>query len=711
MAVMHPRYARQPMAPAPRLLNRELSWLDFNVRVLAVAGSRAQPLLERVKFAAIVATNLDEFFMVRVAGLQRQVNAGVAVASPDGLTPDEVLTAALDVAARIAAEHAALWRAELAPELVSAGIRVTRWDHLTGAEHAGLAGLFGERVFPVLTPLAVDPAHPFPYVSNRSLNLAVTLWDPTTRRQRFARVKVPPILARFVTVGDGSGGAGTTLLPVEELVAGNLARLFPGMEVTGHHAFRVTRDGDLEIDDDDADDLLRTVEDELRRHRVSPAVRLEVAEGTPADLVAMLSREIGLATGAIDCLPEPLGLADLWELHRLDRPDLKDDPFVPARAAALLPDAGGEADLAARLASSDIMVHHPYESFATSVQAFIEEAADDPQVLAIKQTLYRTTADPIVNALVRAAEAGKQVVVLVELKARFDEANNVGWARMLERAGCHVMYGVTGLKTHAKLVLVVRRDGEAVRRYVHVGTGNYNATTARTYEDLGLLSADPDLAREVGELFNLLTGYAQRAGAERLMVAPFDLRPRLLARIAAEADVARGGGLARIIFKCNAMTDPAIIEALSGASQAGVEVDLVVRGICMLRPGVAGQSERIRVRSIIGRFLEHSRILRFGIGAQAETWIGSADLMERNLGRRVEAMVRIDEPTQRARLGHLLDLALADRASAWTLGPDGAWSPPPDPETGLALQSALLTGAWEARPAPEPPPIHAADPA
>lgn len=657
------------MAPAPRFLDRELSWLGFTARVLAVAGDRSQPLLERVKFAAIVATNLDEFFMLRVAALQRQGEAADVH----------------DRAARIAAEHAALWR-DLAPALATAGIRVARWDDLTDAERAGLAGLFVARVFPVLTPLAADPPHPFPAISSRSLNLAVLLREPGSGARRLAHVTVPPGLPRFVPVG---GNAGTTLLPMEELVAANLARLFPGMEITGHHAFRVTRAAALDIDDDGADDRLRTVEEELRRHRVAPAVRLEVAEGTPSRIVETLAREMDLERAAVHRLPEPLGLADLWELHRLDRPDLRDESIVPSSLTdALMPDGANE-----------VLVHHPYESFASSVQAFIERAADDPQVLAIKQTLYRTTADPIVNALVRAAQAGKQVVVLVELRARFDEANNVGWARMLERAGCQVMYGVPGLKTHAKLVLVVRREGTTVRRQVHVGTGNYNAATARTYEDLGLLSADPELAREVGELFNLLTGYARRSEAERLMVAPFDLRARLLARIAHEADTARAGAPARIVIKCNAITDPPLIEALYAASAAGVAVDLIVRGICTLRPGVPGLSERIRVRSIIGRFLEHSRILRFGTGAQAETWIGSADLMERNLDRRVEAAVRIDAPAQRERLGRLLDLALADTASAWSLNPDGTWSPPPDPEHGLALQPALLAGA---EPADEP---------
>ena len=584
------------------------------------------------------------------------------------------------------------------PALAHAGIRIARWSELGATERTGLAGLFAARVFPVLTPLAVDPAHPFPFISNRSLNLAVRLRDPAGGEERFARIKVPPILERFVNIGQPDPSA-VTLLPMEELIGGNLERLFRGMEVIGRDTFRVTRDADLAIDDDDAEDLLRTVEDGLRRARTSPAVRLEVGTGSAPETVALLGRELGLAAASVHALPEPLGLANLWELHRLDRPDLKDPPFTSAPAPALRADLQGEVEIFERLDAGEALVHHPYESFAGSVQAFIEQAADDPQVLAIKQTLYRTTADPIVNALVRAAEAGKQVVVLVELKARFDEENNVAWARILERAGCHVVYGVSGLKTHAKLVLVVRRDGEAIRRYVHVGTGNYNAATAREYEDLGLLSADPLLAREVGELFNLLSGYAHRAGAERVMVAPFDLRQRLLARIAAEADVARAGHAARVVVKCNALTDPALIEALYAASEAGVEVDAIVRGICMLRPERGKRSAPIRVRSILGRFLEHSRIYQFGVAPATEAWIGSADLMERNLDRRVEVLVRIDDEAQRLRLAAILEDALRD-PTAWTLGPDGAWSRGTE-AGGSALQASLLDAA---RPPDEPGP-------
>ena len=686
---MHPSYPADADRPArrarqPRLLNRELGWLDFDARILALAEDERTPLLERVKFAAIFATNLDEFFMVRVAGLQRQVAAGVTTPSPDGLRPAEQLEAARARAADLAGRHARTWTDAIRPALARAGIRLVRWADLDAAQHAGL---FAERVFPVLTPLAIDPAQPFPFVSNRSLNIAVRLRDPLAGGERLARIKVPPILERFVAVG-AAGAHGVTLLPLEELIGGNLARLFPGMVVAGHDAFRVTRDAELAIDDDDAEDLLRTVENELRRPRTPAAVRLEVAADMAPSTLALLARALGLASASVHALPEPLGLGDTWELHRLDRPELKDAPFTSVAAPGLRADPDGTAELFGRLDAGEILVHHPYESFASSVQAFIEQAADDPQVLAIKQTLYRTTADPIVNALVRAADAGKQVVVLVELKARFDEENNVAWARMLERAGCHVVYGVSGLKTHAKLVLVVRRDADAMRRYVHVGTGNYNAATARVYEDLGLLSADPVLAREVGELFNVLSGYAHVAGAERILVAPFDLRTRFIDRIAVEAEAARAGLPARIVVKCNALTDPQLIEALYAASDAGVEVDAIVRGVCMLRPGVRRQSERIQVRSILGRFLEHSRIYQFGVAPHTETWIGSADLMERNLDRRVEVLVRVDDQAQRLRLGAVLEHALLD-PTAWTLGPDGTWARGAN-ASGPGLQASLL---------------------
>lgn len=625
-----------------QLLDRELSWLDFNARVLALAEAEHVALLERVKFCAIFATNLDEFFMVRVAELEPRTRIEVLARS-----------------AALALRHARLWRDTLAPALADAGIRLRRWSDLTDAERAGLTGHFVERLFPALTPLAIDPTQSFPHIANRSLDVLVTLREPLDGSAHLALVEVPPTMPRFlVTDADEA----TTLVALEEVVAGNLDRLFPGMDIAGSHVFRVTRHTD------GAD---------------SNAVRLEVAEEMPQPAVDLLARAIGVERGGVHRLPEPLGLGDAWEVNRLDRPDLKDPPFTPRDI--------GVADVMDRMAGTELLVQHPYDSFATSVQAFIEQAADDPQVLAIKQTLYRTTADPIVNALVRAAATGKQVVVVVELQARFDEANNLAWGQMLERAGCHVVYGLSDLKTHAKLALVVRREGSTTRRYVHIGTGNYNAITTRTYEDFGLLSTDPGLTREVGELFNLLTGHAHTTAAERLMVAPFDLRPRLLARIAAETDAARAGSPAAIAIKCNALTDPEIIGALYDASRAGVAIDLVVRGICSLRPGVPGLSETIRVRSILGRFLEHSRIFRFGVGPGAERWIGSADLMERNLDRRVEVLVRLDDPAHAARVDRVLELAMTDTASAWTLDPDGTWAPPPEPIAGRALQAELLT--------------------
>lgn len=677
-----------------RLLNRDLSWLDFNARVLALAEVEHTPMLERAKFCAIVATNLDEFFMVRVAELQRQVNAGVIPAYPDDRSAGRVLDEVLERSSDLAARHARLWSRTIAPALADAGMRIARWAQLSDAQRAGLAGMFSGRVLEILRPLVVEPAHTLPLISDRGLNLAVALRDPVDASVRFAWVGVPPLLPRFVGVPEEASDH-ATFLPIEELIAGNLEQLFGGMAATPGHTFRLTREADRAVDDD-AEELPSRIAEEMRQRRVAPAVRLEVARDMPRAIVDLLIRETGSPAGAVHHLPEPLGLGDLWELHAMGRPDLKDPPFRSRPSPALDRGPGedrgpgGKASVIERLRGGDVLVHHPYESFAGSVQAFIEQAADDPQVVAIKQTLYRTTADPIVNALIRAAQAGKQVVVLVELRARFDEENNLAWARMLERAGCHVVYGMAGIKTHAKLALVVRREGAAARCYVHIGTGNYNAVTTRTYEDLGILSADPQLAQAVGELFDLLTGLAPHLGAERLMVAPFDLRPRLLARIAAEADAAGAGADARITIKCNALTDPEVIEALYAASRAGVRIDLIVRGICALRPQVPGMSDTIRVRSILGRFLEHSRIFRFGVGSGAERWIGSADLMERNLDRRVEVVVRLDDPAHQARVDHILDLALADTASAWVLDPDGTWAPPPDPVATRSVQARLL---------------------
>ncbi|MGH2357228.1 MAG: polyphosphate kinase 1, partial [Candidatus Limnocylindria bacterium] len=538
----------------------------------------------------------------------------------------------------------------------------------------------------VLTPLAVDPGHPFPYISNLSLNLAVWLRDSAHGPTRFARVKVPPILPRFLEADEPG-----TFVPLEDVISANLGLLFPGMSILEHHVFRVTRASDLEIDDDEAEDLLRALEAEIRRRRFSPAVRLEVERKMPEHLVDMLRRELQLAPTDVHRLPGPLGLAASWTLVELDRPDLKEPPFQPKTHPPLVRDTGGVIDLFAALRESDILVHHPYDSFATSVQAFIEQAAADPDVLAIKQTLYRTSGEsPIVDALVAAAESGKQVVVLVEIKARFDEQANIAWARMLEKAGCHVVYGLVGLKTHCKLCLVVRQEGEGLRRYVHVGTGNYNPATARIYEDFGLLTSDPKLGAEISHLFNLLTGYSRRAKYEAVVVAPTDMRRRVIAMIERQAGLAAKRRPARIQMKVNSLVDEAVIDALYRASQAGVPIELIVRSICALRPGVPGLSETISVRSILGRFLEHSRIYRFGEGEDDEIWIGSADMMHRNLDRRVEALVRVAGPGLRQRLRDSLALAMADNVSAWGLGPDGTWTHVAPGRHRVGLQDELM---------------------
>jgi polyphosphate kinase len=681
----------EPGLPESRYINRELSAMDFNERVLTLAEESDAPLLERVKYAAIFAGNLDEFYQVRVATLRRQQLAAPGLLSIDGLDPATQLELVAERNAVLATRHAKLFTRELKPRLARAGIRVQRWRQVSDDAKTALTAHFVERVFPVLTPLAVDPGHPFPYISNLSLNLAVWLRDPSDRSSKFARVKVPPLLQRFLPTDDP-----WTFVPLEDVIAANLDQLFPGMEILANYPFRVTRASDLEFDDDAADDLLRALEAELRKRRFSPAVRLEVDRRMPAHLVDLLTRELQLPEKHVHRLGGPLGLADLWAFVRLDRPELKYPPFQPAPPVDVARDSDGDIDIFATLDQRDILVHHPYDSFAGTVQAFVEQAAADPNVLAIKQTLYRTSGEsPIVDALVAAAADGKQVVVLVEIKARFDEQANIAWARRLEQAGCHVVYGLIGLKTHCKLALVVRSEQDGIRRYVHVGTGNYHPTTARLYEDVGLLTADPELTADVGDLFNLLTGYSRRTAYESMMVAPLDLRQRMLVLIGEQAARAAAGQPARIVMKLNSLVDEAIIDALYEASRAGVRIDLMVRGICGLRPGVKGLSERIKVRSILGRFLEHSRIYRFGDGEEDEIWIGSADMMHRNLDRRVEVLVRVTDPAHRARLRGILELGLADR-SAWRLGPDGAWTRlPSDPGTPR-LQATLMARAGRA---------------
>ncbi|WP_182875592.1 RNA degradosome polyphosphate kinase [Microbispora sp. H10670] len=652
-------------APLPndRFLNREESWLQFNERVLELAEDPSVPLLERVRFLAIFASNLDEFFRVRVAGLKRRMATGLLLRAPGGLKPSEALTRIASVADDLARRHAAVFHDRICPELAEQGIAIVRWDDLAREERTALRKLFRERIRPVLTPLAVDPAHPFPYISGLSLNLAVTVRNPVTGHTVFARVKVPSQLPRFVNASKDR------FVPLEDVIAAHLGELFKGMQVVQHHVFRVTRNEDLEIDEDVTENLMKALERELLRRRFGPPVRLEVEDTITPEVLDLLVDELGVGDHEIYRLPGPLDLTGLHAIADLDRPELSYRPFVPAEAVSIAD------DLFATLREHDILVHHPYDSFATSVQRFVEDAAADPDVLAIKQTLYRTSGDsPIVDALIDAAEAGKQVVVVVEIKARFDEHANISWARKLETAGCHVVYGVLGLKTHCKLAMVVRQEaGGELRRYCHIGTGNYNPKTARQYEDFGLLTADPQVGEDVTDLFIHLTGYSHQSDYRRLLVAPDSLRQGLLDRIEQEIAHRAAGRTARIRIKTNSMVDEPVIDALYRASQAGVPVDLWVRGICTLRPGVPGLSETIRVRSVLGRFLEHSRVFEFGGGRRPEIWIGSADLMRRNLDRRVEALVKVSSPEHRRYLAHLLDLAFEDNATAWTLHSDGKW--------------------------------------
>jgi polyphosphate kinase len=661
-------------APAPavawdlsdsRLLtNRELSWLGFNERVLAEAFDERNPLLERVRFVAITANNLDEFLMVRVSSVRQKLRAGVATRTPDGMNAQEELSAISEIHRLMRAELARAAERLLAC-LREEGLGVVGWSELDASTQAQLSARFLHTILPVLTPLAVDPAHPFPFLSNLSLNLAVELRDPESARLRLARVKVPThLLSRFVPLPDGKEA-----VPLEQLVAAHLDRLFPGMEIVGSHAFRVVREADLELEEEQMEDLVEEIEDALLQRRFRAVVSLVVSHDMPAHLRELLSTELDVD----ELIEEPglLGLAELTDLPALKdravRPDLRFANWIPHTPPALC----APADLFSVLRGSDQLVHLPYDSFADSVEALIGAAVDDPAVLAIKQTLYRTTENSSILAnLVRAAEAGKQVVVVVELRARFDEQRNLEWARRLEDAGAHVVYGVLGLKTHAKTVLVVRQEGDAIRRYCHVGTGNYNATTARLYEDLGLLSCRPELGEDVSALFNFMTGYSRQREFRLLCAAPYGLRDALLRRIGREIAHARAGKLARIVMKMNSLVDPLMIRALYQASQAGVEIDLIVRGICCLKPGVPGVSDHIRVRSLIGRFLEHSRIFHFHNDGRPEYLIGSADLMPRNLDRRVEATVPVLDLELQARLQHILDLCLADRRQAWELRGD-----------------------------------------
>jgi polyphosphate kinase len=658
-----------PAASPLRFLNRELSWLDFDARVLALAEDPDVPLLERAKFLAIFSQNLDEFFQVRVAGLKDQVAAHVEKRTPDGRTSKEQIA---EVRARVESLMADAYRVfydELVPSLAAEGIVYSPYGELDDDDLKYLDGVFADRIFPVLTPLAVDPGHPFPYISDLSLNLAVVVQDPVEGERRFARVKVPNLLPRFVVMPDGE-----RFVALEEVIAAHFSELFPGMEPGEHFAFRVTRNADLTLEDEEADDLLEAVEVELRRRRFGRAVRLEVDEDCSAEILDLLQRELDLEDGDVYRYRGPLDLGGLWALRGLDRPELVDEKWTPITQARLSPLVDEGISVFAAIREGDILVHHPYESFSSSVEEFIRQASVDPKVLAIKLTLYRTSSDTsIIKSLVRAVERGKQVAALVELKARFDEMKNIGWARQLEKAGVHVVYGLTGLKIHTKTTLVVREEDDGIRRYCHVGTGNYNPKTADLYEDLGLLTCDPAVGSDLTTLFNLLTGFARDPKFEKMLVSPGTVRPGITRLIRQEAALGPEG---RIVLKMNSLVDPDIIDELYAASRAGTPVELVVRGICCLRPGVPGLSENIRVRSIVGRYLEHSRIYHFAHGGPdggPAYYIGSADLMPRNLDRRVEALVPIEGPSLQARLQEVLDVDLSDDTLAWQLAADSTW--------------------------------------
>ncbi|MEX1296314.1 MAG: polyphosphate kinase 1 [Candidatus Limnocylindrales bacterium] len=660
------RNARQPSFP---FITRELSWLDFNERVLYQAEDERNPLLERVRFLTIFASNLDEFFQVRVSGLMQQVAAGHSKPTLDGLSASQKLDRIRGRVLQLQAEHSDTWDT-VREELISEGIRIIppqEW-----ARTNELRERFIDEIFPVLTPLAVDPSHPFPYISDLSLSLAVTVRDPATGERRFARVKVPPVLPRLWEV------APRTYILLERIIAANIEVLFPGMEVESHYLFRVTRNADLDIEEDEADDLLLAMEEELRRRRFGAVVRLEVERSMPHETRSLLQRGLGLDTSNVYEIRGMLDLRGLGTIADLDIPELQRQPWKPVTPPRLLPreeEEDGGVDVFGRIREGDILVHHPYESFANSVQRLVTQAANDPDVLTIKMTLYRTSGDsPIVHALIRAAESGKQVVVLVEIKARFDERANIVWAKALERAGAHVAYGLLGLKTHSKIALIIRRESGGLRRYAHIGTGNYHHKTANLYTDLGLLTADRVLTGDVTDLFNVLTGVAKKDAYRELLVAPKSMRPGIIELIDREVERHREHGDGRIIIKCNAFVDPEMIEKMYEASRVGVPIDLIVRGMCSLQPGVPGFSESIHVRSIVGRYLEHSRIFCFGQGDRERYYIGSADLMERNLNRRVEAMAPVKDPALAQRLGEMLAIMRRDDRRAWTLGADGEWT-------------------------------------
>lgn len=695
-----PQPEEQPL-PADRYFDRELSWLKFNKRVLEMAEDPDVPLLERANFTAIFASNLDEYFMVRVAGLKRRIDTGIAVTSASGMSPRQQLRSISETAHELQAEHADVAIKRILPELAKEHIVLLSWDTLTSAEQERLSRYYRQQVFPVLTPLAFDPAHPFPYISGGSLNLAVLVENPNSGKTHFARVKVPDNLNRLVPVDDltdeESHEERYGFITMENLIIAHLESLFPGMIIREARSFRVTRNEDIDVEEDDAENLLNAMEKELLRRRFGPPIRLEISDATSPFLSQLLAQRLRVSEDEIYRLPAPLDMKFMFELQGIDRPDLKNKPFIPITNRQIATVESSQAqDIFAAIRERDILLHHPYDSFSTSVQAFLEQAAADPKVLAIKQTLYRTSSNsPIIDALVDAAHAGKQVLALVEIKARFDEDANIAWARKLERAGVHVVYGIVGLKTHCKLSLVVRQEADGLRRYCHVGTGNYNPKTARMYTDLGLLTCDPVVGQDLTRLFNQLSGYAPRSSFHRLLVAPRTARSGIIQRIRREEEAARNGQEAWIKIKVNSIVDEKTIDALYRASQAGVKIDIVVRGICGLKPGVPGLSENIRVHSILGRFLEHSRIYAFansagpqigeGPASGPEVWIGSADLMHRNLDRRVEALVRIIDPEEISTLIDYVDLQMDDSTLSWHMQPDGSYIRHAHDENGKPL--------------------------
>ncbi len=673
MAISLPNFGTE--FDADRYLDRELSWLAFNQRVLELAEDPNLYLLERVNFLAIFASNLDEFFMVRVAGLKRRIATGLAVTSSSGLSPQDVLSKISAEAHRLQERHAGLFIDVIKPAMKDQGIRIVRWSALEAEEKTALHEYFQNQIFPVLTPLAVDPAHPFPYISGLSLNLAVVVRNIETGKEHFARVKVPPLLPRFVRIPGNKGVADARFVPLEDVIGEFLGQLFPGMEVLQQHTFRVTRNEDLEVDEDEGENLLLALEKELLRRRFGPPVRLEVANDINPQVLELLIRELDISDEDVYHLPSPLDLTGLFEIASLKRPELHYPQHHVITNRFLQPVEDKDVSIFSVLRQRDVLLHHPYESFSTSVQAFVEQAAADPKVLAIKQTLYRTSGDsPIVDALIAAAEAGKQVLALVEIKARFDEQNNIAWARKLEQAGVHVVYGIVGLKTHCKLALVIRQEGNQLKRYCHVGTGNYNPKTARYYEDYGLLTSRDAVGEDLTKLFNQLSGYAPEAEFKSLLVSPNGVREGLVERIEREVAFHAAGKDSRIRIKVNSLVDEQIIDSLYRASCAGVKIEIVVRGMCALKPGVPGLSENIKVRSVLGRYLEHSRIFAFNGGGDPAVFIGSADMMHRNLDRRVEALVRISQPDHIRELNAFFDLCMDERSSSWHLASDGTWA-------------------------------------